>query len=146
MTEDLLRKESLRFSQVLPVYLGVQGITLLLTYLETPVYLEAYGRQHSLTVSGWVGAWFILVLIGLATGLILLIRKAWRTVLDEETRVKLAGGYLLGGIAGLLTLGLRFMAIMPPAYFAVTGGLAVLLVVSYLVWNRRQPSTDEMFP
>ena len=58
----------------------------------------------------------------------------------------MAGGYLLGAIAGLLTLGIRFMQVIPPAYFWVTGGLVLLLAAGDLVWNRRQPSADEMFP
>ena len=40
MTDELLRKESLRIGQALPVYLGVQGFTLLFTYLDFQVYMD----------------------------------------------------------------------------------------------------------
>ncbi len=146
MTDELLRKESLRFGQALPVYLGMQGITLLFTYLDFQVYMESYLAQHTLTVTAWLGAWFILLILGLSACLILVAGKGWRTVLDERLRIKMAGGYLLGAIAGLLALGIRFMPLMPPAYFAVIGGLALFLAAGYLVWNKRQPSSDEMFP
>ena len=145
MTDDFLHKEGNRLVKALPIYLAAQVTLLLMTFLDSPVYMETYQANHNLTISGWIGAWFLLVTVGLATGLILGISKTWNTVFSARERVKLVAGYLLGAIAGLLTLGVRFMPILPLEYFYFIGGFALLLVLFYLVWNKFQPKSDEIW-
>lgn len=146
MTDADLHKEYERWIKALPVYLGIQAAILLMTFLDFPVYMDAYQSNRYLTVSGWVGLWFVLAFFGLSGGVILLTRKTWKTAFSEKERAKLVTGYFLGAIAGLLTLGLRFMPVMPAAYFYGIGGLVLLLGAVYLVWTRRQVKPEEIFP
>ncbi|HEX7567904.1 MAG TPA: hypothetical protein VF355_05000 [Anaerolineaceae bacterium] len=146
MTDDFLHKEGNKLAKVLPIYLGAQVTILLMTFLDFPVYMETYQANHNMTVSAWMGAWFLLVTFGLTIGIILLISKTWKMVFSERERVKLVAGYLLGAIAGLLTLGVRFMPIMPSQYFYLVGGFGLLSIIAYIVWNKRQSKFDEIFP
>jgi len=84
--------------------------------------------------------------VWLVMGVILIARKTWNKVFTGRERGKLAVGYFLGAIGGLLTLGIRFMPVMPPQYFYAAGGLVLPLAVVWLVWNRRQAKVDEIFP
>jgi hypothetical protein len=146
MTDDFLHTEGRWIVKALPIYLGVQVITLLMTYLEAPVYVELYLADHNLPITGWAGIWFSLEVFGLATSLILLISQAWKMVLSARERAKLVTGYLLGVIAGLLTLGLRFFPIISPEYFFVVGGGALLVVFVSIFWIKRRPRLEEIFP
>jgi hypothetical protein len=146
MTDTDLHKERERWVGALPIYLGIQAAILLTTFLDFPVYMDAYQANRYLTVGGWVGLWFVLAFFGLSGGVILLIGRTWKTVLSEKERAKLVSGYFLGAIAGLLTLGLRFMPVMSATYFYVIGGLVVLLGAVYLIWTRRQTKLEEIFP
>jgi hypothetical protein len=146
MTDNFYQKEAGRLVKALPIYLAVQVMTLLITYLEFPVYMEAYQAHQMMTVSGWVGIWFALVTFGAATGLTLLINKTWKSIFSERERSKLVTGYFLGVTAGLLALGLRFMPVMPVLYFYIVGGVILLLVLACILWSRRQSQLDEIFP
>ena len=146
MKDTDLHKGRERWAKALPVYLGIQAAILLMTFLDFPVYMDAYQSSRYLAVGGWVGLWFVLAFFGLTGGMILLTGKTWKTVLSEKERAKLVAGYFLGAIAGLLTLGLRFMPVMSAVYFYVVGGLVVLLGAVYLVWTRRQTKPEEIFP
>lgn len=146
MTDDYLQKQARQLTRVMLTYLSVQAALLAATYLDSPIYVQTYLASGDLPVTPWLGLWFLLAIFGLITGLLLLAGPAWRRVLDEAARVKLAAGYLLGALAGLLTLGLRFMPVMPPEYFLVLAGLLLLGGVGYAIWRRRQPRLDEIFP
>ncbi len=146
MTEETLRKEGQYLTKALPMYLAVQVAILLFTALDTPLYLDLYRVNHFFTVSGWIGAWFVLVIFGLANAVFLLARRSWRVLFEENVRVKLALGYFIGGITGLLTLGVRVIPIIAPQYFLQVGVLAVLPIGAYLIWNRHGHKSDELFP
>ncbi len=146
MTDDFLQMEANRLVKILPIYLAVQGVTLFLTFLDLPVYLEAYRVNQNLIVTPWLGGWFVLEIFGLSIGLILWVSKTWKMVFTERERDKLVGGYFLGVIAGLLTLGLRFMPEMSKAYFTMVGVLALLLAVVYFIRVRRPSHFEEIFP
>ncbi len=146
MSDDYLHKEGRKLGQAMPLYLTVQATLLLAAFLDFPAYAQEYLTQHNLLVTPWIGLWFVLVLFGLATGMILLVSKTWRATLEAAQRVKWAAGYLLGALAGFLALGLRFMPVLPPAYFYTVGGLALLGAGAYLVWRRRLPKAEEIFP
>ncbi len=146
MTDEALQRERQRLTKALPMYLAAQAITLLFTSLDTPLYTEVYRVNHVFTVNGWVGAWFVLVIFGLANAVFLLVRKSWRELFDERARARLALGYFLGGLAGLLTLGIRFTPIVPLEYSIWVGGLALLSIAAYLAWNRRLHGVEELFP
>ncbi len=146
MTEETLQREGQRLSRALPMYLAAQAITVLFTSLDAPLYMEVYRANHFFTVNGWVGAWFVLVILGMTNAVFLLARKSWRILFDERARVKLALGYFLGGLTGLLTLGIRFTPLVPPQYFVWVGGLALLAVGAYLIWVKRVLKGEELFP
>jgi hypothetical protein len=146
MTDNFFHAEGKKLVKALPIYLGVQAVTLLMTFLDTPAYLDAYQENHNMPVTGWIAFWLLLFAFGLTTGILLLISKTWKIEFSQTERGKLAGGYLLGAIAGLLTLGLRFMPVMPYQYFFVIGGLALVLALVYILWIRRRSHLDEIFP
>lgn len=146
MIEETLQKEDKSLVKVLPIYLAVQVITLLLTYLDYPVYMEAYRANKYFVVNGWFGAWFILEIFGLATAIFLLVRKSWQLLFDGKARMKLAMGFFLGGLTGLLTLGIRFMPVMPQQYFIAVGALALLYISGYFFWKKRVQTIEELFP
>ena len=146
MSDDYLHKEGRKLAQALPLYLSAQATLLLAAFLDNPAYTQEYLDQHNLLITPWIGLWFVLALFGLATGLILLVSQTWRATLDAGQRVQWAAGYLLGALAGCLALGLRFMPVLPPEYFYTIGGLAVLGAAAYLLWRRRFPREEEIFP
>ena len=146
MKEETPRKESQFVIAALPVYLGMQGITLLLTFLETPLYLEIYRLERTLTANGWLGLWFFLTMIGLLITLLLFARPSWRSYLALKARLKLAAGYFIGVIAGLVTLGLRFLPVTSPVYFLSLGILALLTGAVYIVWVKRAQAAEVIFP
>jgi len=146
MNENRFHADGKKLKAVAPVYLGIQAATLLLTFLDSPVYLEAYQLHGNLSIGGWAVGWLALTGFGLVAGLLLLFGKGWRAVFEPAERIKLAGGYLAGAVAGLLALGLRFMPLMPPEYFFAVGGLAVAMALAYLIWVRRRARVDEIFP
>jgi peptidoglycan/LPS O-acetylase OafA/YrhL len=146
MTDAYLNLEGNRLAKILPTYLVVQGVTLVMTFLDYPVYLEAYQVNHNLSVSLWLGGWFVLEIFGLSIGLILWISKTWKMVFTERVRDKLVAGYFLGVIVGLLALGLRFLPVISKSYFTSVGVLALLLAVVYFIRNRQPAHTEEMFP
>ncbi|MDD5369330.1 MAG: hypothetical protein PHQ40_09605 [Anaerolineaceae bacterium] len=146
MIEEHLHKERKAFIRALPIYLAVQGTTLLMTFLDFPVYMEAYQLNHYLTLSGWAGAWFVLEMLGLGAGILLLLGKTWRSIFDGNDRIKLLMGYFLGVVAGMLTLGIRLMPIMPAEYFWMVGGLLLILGCTYFIWKKRLHSAEEIFP
>ncbi len=146
MTDETVQKEAQRLTKALPMYLAAQAITLLFTALDIPLYMDVYRANHFFAVDGWMGAWFVLVIFGLANAVFLLVRRSWQVLFDEKARAKLALGYSLGGIAGLLTLGIRFFPIIPPQYFAWVGGVALLSLGAYFVWNKRVHRVEELFP
>src|SRR5512140_3184577 len=117
MTEESLPKEGQYLTKALPMYLAAQVAILLFTALDIPAYVELYRANHFLAVTGWVGAWFVLVIFGMANAVFLLARQSWRVLFEERVRAKLALAYFLGGITGLLALGIRLIPIIAPQYF-----------------------------
>src|SRR5512140_473569 len=101
MTEESLPKQAHYLSKALPMYLAAQVTVLLFTALDTPLYLEAYRPGHSLTVTGWLGVWFVFVIFGFANAVFLLVRESWRVLFHEKARIRLSLGYFLGGLTGL---------------------------------------------
>ena len=147
MNDQTLPKEAQALIRVLPMYLAAQAAILLSTSLDIPIYLALYRADHFLEVNGWVGAWFVLVLFGFTNAVFLLLRKSWRLLLGEESlRIKLALGYFLGSLTGMLTLGVRFLPIVPPQYFVLFGTLALLSIAAYLIWKKRVHTPEELFP
>ncbi len=146
MTEDTLQKQARLLTSALPIYLAAQAATLLFTILDTPLYLEAYRANHVLEVTAWLGVWFVLVIFGVANAVFLLLRDSWRRLLDEPQRAKLALGYFLGGLTGLLTLGIRFIPIISLNYFLCPGVFAVLAIGAYFLWKRRGHKAEQLFP
>ena len=65
---------------------------------------------------------------------------------NEFERARLAFGWLMGVAAGLLTLGIRFMPVMPAWYFYAAGGLVLVLIAAYWGWNKLQARMNEIFP
>ena len=61
--------------KALPIYLTVQTVLLLVTYLDFPVYAEVYRTRQFLEVTPWLGIWSLFTLLGLTTGLYLLLGK-----------------------------------------------------------------------
>lgn len=146
MIEETLPKEARYVARALPPYLAAQVGILIFTALDSPAYLELYRAKHFFTVSGWVGAWFVLVIFGLANAVFLLARRSWRILVDERARAKLALSYFLGSLTGLLTLGIRFIPIIAPQYFLWVGVFALLSIGAYLVWKKRIHKMEELFP
>jgi hypothetical protein len=146
MTEETLPKEAQYLTRALPMYLAAQAATLLFTALDTPTYVELHQARHFLAVSGWLGLWFALVLFGLASAAFLLVRRSWRVLFDANARAKLALGYFLGAITGLLTLGIRFIPVISPQYFLQVGVFGVLFIGAFLVWSRRAQKAEDLFP
>ncbi len=139
-------KESQFITSALPVYLAAQISALLYTLLDSPVFLEAYRRDHILIVNGWLGLWFLLFLAGLVTILLLVIRHGWHQHLTRQIRAKLSISYFMGLIASLLTLGLRFMPVTTPAFFISIGALALLASTIYFIWIKRAQAAEIIFP
>ena len=146
MMEKTLQTESLSLTKALPFYLTIQGTTLLFTFLDVPIHVEAYQINHMFALNGWTGTWFILVLFGLANGVFLLIRKPWKLIIQDRARINIAMGYLIGGLIGLLTLGLRYLLMIPSQYFIMVGVFAFVLISAYLLWKKRLQTTEELFP
>ncbi len=146
MIEETLPKEAQYLARALPLYMTAQGTMLLFTALDVPIYTELYRANHFFTVSGWVGAWFVLVIFGLANAVFLLAHKSWRILFDERARAKLSLSYFLGSLTGLLTLGVRFIPIIAPQYFLWVGVFALLSIGAYLVWKKRVQRMEELFP
>ena len=132
--------------KALPIYLTVQTVLLLVTYLDFPVYAEVYRTRKFLEVTPWLGIWSLFTLLGLTTGLYLLLGKMGKSVFNEFERARLAFGWLMGVAAGLLTLGIRFMPVMPAWYFYAAGGLVLVLIAAYWGWNKLQARMNEIFP
>jgi hypothetical protein len=146
MTDDFFHKEGIKLVMALPIYLCVQVAILLMTFLDYPVYMDAYLANHNTAINGWSGAWFLLEMIGFVLSIIILFSKRWKINFGERERVKLGASYFLGAVAGLVTLGLRFMAMIPAEYFLIIGGIVLLAAIAYLIWSKRQPKLDEIFP
>lgn len=148
MNEKRIENEIRRLSAGLPLYLAIQLTLLVMTYLDQGVYLRAYRADGLLNITAWAAGWLALALFGLGAGGALLALKSLRATLPADERVKLSAGYLLGFIAGLLTLGVRFMPALPQGYFLTV--LLLLLVFSfvYFGWRRLKGrgSGEEIFP
>ncbi len=146
MTEEKLQKDFQRVTGALPIYLAVQLAILLITLLDSQVYMDAYRVTHLLSATGWLGAWYLLMAFGLGTAVFLLIKKSYKIAFEERTRGKLAMGYFFGSIIGMLNLGMRFMPVISPQYFLIVGVLALLLGSGYYIWKKRGQTVEEMFP
>jgi hypothetical protein len=145
MNETSPTKDLQRLLTTLPAYLAVQVTLLVVTYLDFPVYYEVYRALGYLTVTGWWVIWLLLAIFGLVNAVALLTKQAWKLALPGQTHAQYAAGYLLGFIAGLVTLGIRFLPLVPPFYFILVGCL-LLGEAGYVLWNRRQSKTEEIFP
>ncbi|MDX9865560.1 MAG: hypothetical protein RBT34_12220 [Anaerolineaceae bacterium] len=146
MIKGDFNKERERIIKILPVYLTVQVVMLVMTYLDFSVYAEVYRMQKFLVVTPWLGAWFLLAMAGLIPGIYLLVSKTGKRVFNEVEQARFSLGWLFGVIAGLLTLGIRFMPVMPGWYFYIVGGLFFLLSAIYWTWNKRHTRANEIFP
>ncbi len=146
MIDESLERDAIRLSKALPMYLAVQVATLVFTALDRPVYIQAYRAGNQFAVTGWMGAWLVLVLFGLATSVFLLIRRSWCVLFQERTRARLSLGYFLGSVMGLLTLGTRFAPVIAPQYFLQVGIFALLVIAGYFLWGRREHKPEELFP
>lgn len=131
--------------RVMPFYLTIQATLMLSTFLEFPVYMLAYRAGYTL-VTPWVVLWFFLTAVGLVFGISALARRAWKQNLESAQRMKLAGGYLLGALVGLVALGIRFMPITPHTYFYFVGAFALLLVLGFTIYKFRSMRQEELFP
>jgi hypothetical protein len=146
MSEETIQKERDWLVKLLPCYLAVQGVTLLLTFLEIGVYNEVYRTRGYMPVGGWMGVWLALLVMGLGSATYLLVSRTGRTVFEIRLRLKLLAGYWLGALAGLLTLGLRFLPFFTPGYFWTICALLAVSGAAYAAWNRRRQAGEEMFP
>lgn len=146
MTDESLQHEVKKVAKALLIYLVIQGTMLITTFLDAPIYDQINRARGYMDTGLWLVLWFVLLFFGLTTGLFILVSRTWRRAWKEAERVKLACGYLLGGIAGLLTLSLRELPIISPSFFYLITGLLVVLVVIYTLWERRQARGEEIFP
>lgn len=139
-------KAEFKLAVVLPPYLAAQGAILVTTFLDFPVYFESYRANHYMTVTPWAGAWIVLTFFGLVFGVSALVRKGWRKDLKENEHLKLAAGYLLGALAGFVTLGVRFLPALPRGYFYAVGAILLLSVVALGIGKARTGQREELFP
>lgn len=131
--------------RTMPYYLIVQATLMLTTFLEFPVYMLAYRAGYAL-VTPWVVLCLILTAAGLVFGISTLVRKTWKYNLETAQRLKLAGGYLLGTLTGLVSFGIRFMPLTPRTYFYFVGALALLLALGIIIFKYRSVRQEELFP
>ncbi len=128
-------------AQALPFYLAIQATILVMTFLDSPVYIANYHFSHYLQVTPWALPWLVLLIFGLVFGISALVRKD-----VEGNRQKVAAGYLLGVLAGFVTLGIRFMPVLPREYFYVLGALTLLYLSAYFAFRMRVGRNEELFP
>jgi hypothetical protein len=145
MSEEKMQKERNWMVKMLPCYLAVQVVTLLLTFMDFGVYYEAYRARGYVIAGGWLGVWAALLVAGLGSAVYLLISRTGKAI-ELRLRMKLAGGYWLGSLAGLLALGLRFLPIFFPGYFWSIFALLAVSGAAYAAWNRRPRLDEDMFP
>lgn len=131
--------------RVMPFYLIIQATLMLSTFLEFPVYMLAYRAGYTL-VTPWVVLWLFLTVVGLVFGISALARRTWKQNLETAQRLKLAGGYLLGALAGLVALGIRFMPVTPRTYFYFVGAFTFLLALVLLIHKFHSVRQEELFP
>lgn len=131
--------------RALPFYLIVQATLMLSTFLEFPVYMMAYRAGYAI-ITPWVVLWLLLIIVGLVFGISALALRAWKQNLDIAHRLKLAGGYFLGALAGFVALGIRFLQIMPSTYFYFVGTLALLMALVFITYKLRSVRKEELFP
>lgn len=144
MNEESLPTQGIRLVKALPFYLVVQGVVLLITLLDLPVYQQAYQTSQTLLVTGWFGVWLVLLVHGLGMVVLLLTGPNWKVMFAPEEWTKLVAGHSAGVLAGLISLGLRFSPFLGAGYFLWVAGLAVLLAGMYWAWRRRR--VGEIFP
>ena len=137
-------KTAFTIVRAMPFYLIIQATMMLSTFLEFPVYMLAYRAGYTL-VTPWVVLWLLLTATGLVFGVSALIRRALKQTLEAAQRLKLAGGYLLGALAGLVALGIRFMPVTPNMYFYFLGAFTLLLALIF-AYKFRSVRQEELFP
>jgi hypothetical protein len=145
MTDDKLQRERNWLVNMLPCYLAVQGVTLLLTFLEIGIYNDAYHARGYMPAGGWMGVWLALLVVGLGTTIYLLVNRTGKSF-ELRPRIKLAAGFWLGVLAGLLTLGMRFATEFPASYYWTIFALLAVSGAAYAAWNRLRRADEEMFP
>lgn len=138
-------KTDFPMGRAMPFYLIIQVTLMLSTFLEFPVYMLAYRAGYAL-VTPWVVLWLFLTTVGLVFGISILARRIWKQNLETAQRLKLAGGYLLGALAGLVALGIRFMPVIPRTYFYFVGAFTLLLVLVFIIYKFRSVRQEELFP
>lgn len=131
--------------RAMPFYLIIQSTLMLSTILEFPVYMLAYQAAYIL-VTPWVVLWLFLTSAGLVLGISALTRRIWKQNLETTQRLKLAGGYLLGALAGFVALGIRFFPVAPRLYFIFVGAFALVLALAFAINKARSMRQGEWFP
>jgi len=132
--------------RAMPFYLTVQATLLLSVLLEFPVYMLEYQDHNWMTFTPMTVVWIFLTVSGLVFGASFLVRRAWKQTLEAAQRLDLAGAYLLGALAGMVALGIRFMPLIPHLYFYFVGALTLLLAFAYFLAKRRSTKPEELFP
>jgi hypothetical protein len=130
--------------RTMPYYLTIQATVMVATFLEFPAYFTAYRANNFVLFTPWLGVWMLLTVVGLVFGTSAIVRQELKRKLEPAQRLKLAGGYWLGTLAGLLGLGIRFMPLTSGAYFYLMGALALVLV--FIFWKNRPARQEELFP
>ena len=139
-------KPDLPLVRAMPFYLAIQATLMLSALLEFPVYMLEYQAYHWMTITPWIVVWLVLTISGLVFGFSVLIRRMWKQTLEVAQRLNLAGGYLLGALAGLTALGIRFQPIIWHTYFYFVGAFALILAFAYYLGKRRFTKQEELFP
>jgi hypothetical protein len=138
-------KPDLPMVRAMPFYLTIQATLMLSALLEFPVYMLEYQDHNWMMITPMTVVWIFLTITGLVFGVSALIRRVWMQTLETTQRLNLAGGYLLGAMAGMVALGIRF-PIIPPTYFYCVGALALILAIAYFLGKRRLARQEELFP
>jgi hypothetical protein len=129
----------------LPYYLTIQITLMLSAVLDLPIFMRAGQAEYTL-VTPWVVLCALLVVIGLVFGFSGLA-TAFRKPISTETQwMKLAGGYWIGMLPGLIALGIHFLNWMPLSYYYFIGGLTGLLALLIIGVKARIFRREELFP
>lgn len=129
----------------LPYYLTIQITLMLSAVLDLPIFMRAAQAEYTL-VTPWVVLCVILVVIGLVFGFSALVTAFRKPISDQSQWMKLAGGYWIGMLPGLVAMGIHFMNWMPLSFYYFIGGLTGLLALLLIGVKTRIFRREELFP